>query len=81
MEGRLRLPPKKQPRSEDLRLPAGQTDPSGQVSQVVKGLRQMATKHHLTGEKAKVVRDVTGYYTPTGKACATKSTSRTGGRS
>ncbi len=35
---------------------------SGQVSQVVKGLRQMATKHHLTGEKAKVVRDVTGYY-------------------
>ena len=35
---------------------------SGQVSQVVKGLRQMATEHHLTGEKAKVVRDVTGYY-------------------
>ncbi|MGH8975486.1 MAG: ISKra4 family transposase [Acidimicrobiia bacterium] len=35
---------------------------SGEVSQVIKGLRQMATKHHLTGEKAKVVKDVTGYY-------------------
>lgn len=35
---------------------------SGQVSQVVKGLRQMATKHHLRGEKAKTVRGVANYY-------------------
>ena len=35
---------------------------SGEVSQVVKGLRQMATKHRLRGEKAKTVKDVTGYY-------------------
>lgn len=35
---------------------------SGEVSQVVKGLRQMATKHRLSGEKAKTVKDVTGYY-------------------
>jgi len=35
---------------------------SGQVSQVVKGLRQMATKRLLRGEKAKIAKDVTGYY-------------------
>jgi hypothetical protein len=35
---------------------------NGQVSQVVKGLRQMVTKRGLTGTKAKILRDVAGYY-------------------
>jgi hypothetical protein len=35
---------------------------NGQVSQVVKGLRQIATKRRLTGTKAKTLRDVAGYY-------------------
>ena len=35
---------------------------SGGVSQVVKGLRQMATKHRLRGEKAKTVRGTADYY-------------------
>ena len=35
---------------------------TGQVSQVVKGLRQMVTKRGLKGEKAKTVRDVANYY-------------------
>ncbi|MGH2866786.1 MAG: ISKra4 family transposase [Acidimicrobiales bacterium] len=35
---------------------------SGQVSQVVKGLRQMATKHQLRGEKAKAVRGAADYF-------------------
>lgn len=34
----------------------------GQVSQVVKGLRQTVTKRRLTGEKAKTIRDVADYY-------------------
>jgi hypothetical protein len=34
----------------------------GQVSQVVKGLRQMVTKRRLTGAKAKTLLDVAGYY-------------------
>lgn len=34
----------------------------GQVSQVVKGLRQIATKRKLTGAKAKTLHDVAGYY-------------------
>jgi hypothetical protein len=35
---------------------------TGQVSQVVKGLRQMVTKRRLTGAKAKTLLDVAGYY-------------------
>jgi hypothetical protein len=35
---------------------------TGQVSQVVKGLRQMGTKRRLTGQKAKTISEVTGYY-------------------
>jgi hypothetical protein len=35
---------------------------NGQVSQVVKGLRQMVTKRGLTGTRAKTLRDVAGYY-------------------
>jgi len=35
---------------------------SGQVSQVVKGLRQTVTKRRLGGEKAKTVLGVTNYY-------------------
>jgi len=35
---------------------------TGQVSQVVKGLRQMVTKRRLTGVKAKTLLDVAGYY-------------------
>jgi hypothetical protein len=35
---------------------------NGQVSQVVKGLRQMVTKRRLTGAKAKTLLDVAGYY-------------------
>lgn len=35
---------------------------NGQVSQVVKGLRQMVTKRGLTGVKAKTLLDVAGYY-------------------
>jgi len=34
---------------------------NGQVSQVVKGLRQMSTKHHLRATKAKTIHDVTNY--------------------
>ncbi len=34
----------------------------GQVSQVVKGLRQMATKRRLKGQKKKTVLQVAGYY-------------------
>jgi hypothetical protein len=34
----------------------------GQVSQVVKGLRQIVTKRKLTGTKAKTLSDVAGYY-------------------
>lgn len=34
----------------------------GQVSQVVKGFRQMATKRRLRGEKKRVVLNVAGYY-------------------
>lgn len=34
----------------------------GQVSQVVKGLRQMATKRQLKGQKQKTVSEVTAYY-------------------
>lgn len=34
----------------------------GEVSQVIKGLRQMATKHRLQGQKRKTVREVTAYY-------------------
>lgn len=35
---------------------------TGQVSQVVKGLRQIVTKRRLTGTKAKTLLDVAGYY-------------------
>ncbi len=35
---------------------------TGQVSQVVKGLRQMVTKRRLRGAKAKTLLDVAGYY-------------------
>ena len=35
---------------------------NGQVSQVVKGLRQTATKRQLTATKTKTLRDVAGYY-------------------
>ncbi|MCA1699265.1 MAG: ISKra4 family transposase [Actinobacteria bacterium] len=35
---------------------------TGQVSQVVKGLRQITTKRKLTGTKAKTLRDVAAYY-------------------
>ncbi|HSS08259.1 MAG TPA: hypothetical protein VLL25_00130, partial [Acidimicrobiales bacterium] len=35
---------------------------NGGISQVVKGLRQMATKRRLRGEKAETIREVTGYY-------------------
>jgi hypothetical protein len=35
---------------------------SGQVSQVVKGLRQTVTKRRLAGAKAKTLLDVAGYY-------------------
>jgi hypothetical protein len=35
---------------------------SGQVGQVVKGLRQMSTKRRLRGQKAKTISEVTGYY-------------------
>ena len=34
----------------------------GQVSQVVKGLRQIVTKRRLAGTKAKILLDVAGYY-------------------
>ena len=34
----------------------------GEVSQVVKGLRQIVTKRRLTGVKAKTLLDVAGYY-------------------
>ena len=35
---------------------------NGQVSQVVKGLRQIATKRQLPAAKTKTLRDVAGYY-------------------
>lgn len=35
---------------------------NGQVSQVVKGLRQMVTKRRLRGTKAKTLLNVAGYY-------------------
>ncbi len=35
---------------------------NGQVSQVVKGLRQIVTKRHLTGTKAKTLRSVADYF-------------------
>ncbi|MGH9055520.1 MAG: ISKra4 family transposase, partial [Acidimicrobiales bacterium] len=35
---------------------------SGQVSQVIKGLRQIATKRHLRGERAKALRGAADYY-------------------
>jgi hypothetical protein len=35
---------------------------TGQVGQVVKGLRQMSTKRRLRGQKAKTISGVTGYY-------------------
>jgi hypothetical protein len=35
---------------------------NGQVSQVVKGLRQIVTKRRLTGTMAKTLSDVAGYY-------------------
>jgi hypothetical protein len=35
---------------------------SGQVSQVIKGLRQIATKRHLRGEKAKALRGAADYF-------------------
>ena len=34
----------------------------GEVSQVVKGLRQMATKHKLRGQRQRTVRNVAAYY-------------------
>ena len=34
----------------------------GEVSQVIKGLRQMATKHRLRGQKRKTIRAVAAYY-------------------
>ncbi|MGH3447426.1 MAG: ISKra4 family transposase, partial [Nocardioidaceae bacterium] len=35
---------------------------TGNSPQVVKGLRQMATKHHLTGARAKTLHSVANYY-------------------
>jgi hypothetical protein len=34
----------------------------GQVSQVIKGIRQSATKRHIRGKKRKTIDDVTGYF-------------------
>jgi hypothetical protein len=54
---------------------------NGQVSQVVKGLRQIATKRRLTGTKAKTLRDVAGYYHHNRERMRYDVYLKTGGRS
>jgi hypothetical protein len=57
---------------------------NGQFSQVVKGLRLIATKRKLTATKGKTLQDAAGYYyrnPRTDNGCATAPISKTAGRS